>query len=116
MAILVDSQVDSAEGAAADLLLDQVLVDAVLGGAVILAVAVLGARVERFLLGHQQHVRAELLTYVLFNLCFFLLNLPLISISLVCAWPGGFGFTDFDLSCGGRCPAVVSEGALVSWS
>ena len=71
MAILVDSQVDSAEGAAADLLLDQVLVDAVLGGAVILAVAILGARVERFLLGHQQHVRAELLTYVLFNLCFF---------------------------------------------
>lgn len=70
LAILVDSQVDSAEGAAADLLLDQILVDAVLGGAVILAVAVLGARVERF----------------------------------------------FDLSCGGRCPAVVSEGALVSWS
>lgn len=116
LAILVDSQVDSAKGAAADLLLDQVLVDAVLGGAVILAVAVLGARVERFLLGHQQHVRAELLTYVLFNLyVFFFLNLPLISISLVCAWPGGFGFTDFDLSCGGRCPAVVSEGALVSW-
>jgi len=71
LAVLIDSQVDSAEGAAADLLLDQVLVDAVLGGAVILAVAVLGARVERFLLGHQQHVRAELLTYVLFNLCFF---------------------------------------------
>ena len=71
LAILVDSQVDSAKGAAADLLLDQVLVDAVLGGAVILAVAVLGARVERFLLGHQQHVRAELLTYVLFNLYVF---------------------------------------------
>ena len=67
LAILVDCQVDGAEGAAADLLLDQVLVDAVLGGAVILAVAVLGARVERFLLGHQQHVRAELLTYVFFS-------------------------------------------------
>jgi hypothetical protein len=35
--------------APANLLLDQVLVDAVLGGPVILAVAVLGARVERFL-------------------------------------------------------------------
>ena len=74
LAILVDGQVDGAEGAAADLLLDQVLVDAVLGGAVILAVAVLGARVERFLLGHQRHVRAELLTYVLFDLCFFFLS------------------------------------------
>lgn len=118
LAILVDGQVDGAEGAAADLLLDQVLVDAVLGGAVILAVAVLGARVERFLLGHQQHVRAELLTYVLFNLyVFFSFSICLSSpISLVYAWPGGFGFTDFDLSCGGRCPAVVSEGALVGWS
>ena len=74
LAILVDGQVDGAEGAAADLLLDQVLVDAVLGGAVILAVAVLGARVERFLLRHQRHVRAELLTYVLFNLCFIFLS------------------------------------------
>lgn len=51
LAILVDSEVDGAERAAANLLLDQVLVDAVLGGAVILAVAVLGARIERFLGG-----------------------------------------------------------------
>lgn len=51
LAILVDGEVDGAKGAAADLLLDQVLVDAVLGGAVILAVAVLGARIEGFLAG-----------------------------------------------------------------
>jgi len=49
LAILVDGEVDSAERAAANLLLDQVLVDAVLGAAVILAVAVLGAGIERFL-------------------------------------------------------------------
>jgi hypothetical protein len=49
LAILVDGEVDGAERAAANLLLDQVLVDAVLGGAVIFAVAVLGARIEGFL-------------------------------------------------------------------
>jgi hypothetical protein len=49
VAILVDGEVDGAKGAAANLLLDQVLVDAVLGGAVILAVAVLGAGIEGFL-------------------------------------------------------------------
>lgn len=49
LAILVDGEVDCAKGAAPNLLLDQVLVDAVLGGAVIFAVAVLGARIERFL-------------------------------------------------------------------
>ena len=49
LAILVDGEVDGAKGATANLLLDQVLVDAVLGGAVIFAVAVLGARIEGFL-------------------------------------------------------------------
>ena len=49
LAVLVDGEVDCAEGASANLLLDQVLVDAVLGGAVIFAVAVLGARIEGFL-------------------------------------------------------------------
>lgn len=51
LAVLVDGEVDGAKGAAANLLLDQVLVDAVLGGAVILAVAVLGAGIEGFLAG-----------------------------------------------------------------
>ena len=51
LAVLVDGEVDGAEGATANLLLDQVLVDAVLGAAVILAVAVLGARIEGFLAG-----------------------------------------------------------------
>ena len=55
LAILVDGQVDGAERAAPDLLLDQVLVDAVLGGAVIFAVAVLGARIERFLGGQTSY-------------------------------------------------------------
>ena len=50
LAILVDGEVDCAERASSNLLLDQVLVDAVLGGAVIFAVAVLGARIEGFLL------------------------------------------------------------------
>lgn len=49
VAILVDGEVHGAKGAAADLLADQVLVDAVLGGAIILAVAVLGAGIERLL-------------------------------------------------------------------
>lgn len=49
LAILVDGEVDGAKGAAANLLLDQVLVDAVLGAAVIFAVAVLGAGIEGFL-------------------------------------------------------------------
>lgn len=49
LAVLVDGEVDGAEGAPANLLLDQVLVDAVLGAAVILAVAVLGAGIEGFL-------------------------------------------------------------------
>ena len=49
LAILVDGEVDGAKGAAANLLLDQVLVDAVLGGAVIFAVAVLGAGIAGFL-------------------------------------------------------------------
>jgi hypothetical protein len=49
LAVLVDGEVDSAEGATANLLLDQVLVDAVLGAAVIFAVAVLGAGIEGFL-------------------------------------------------------------------
>jgi hypothetical protein len=49
LTVLVDGEVDSSKGAATNLLLDQVLVDAVLGAAVILAVAVLGARIERFL-------------------------------------------------------------------
>jgi hypothetical protein len=49
LAVLVDCEVDGAEGTPANLLLDQILVDAVLGGAVILAVAVLGARIEGFL-------------------------------------------------------------------
>ena len=49
LAILVDGEVDCAKGAPSNLLLDQVLVDAVLGGAVIFAVAVLGARIEGFL-------------------------------------------------------------------
>lgn len=50
-AILVDGEVDGAERASPNLLLDQVLIDAVLGGAVIFAVAVLGARIEGFLGG-----------------------------------------------------------------
>lgn len=49
LAILVDGEVDGAKGATANLLLDQVLVDAVLGGAVVFAVAVLGAGIEGFL-------------------------------------------------------------------
>jgi hypothetical protein len=49
LAILVHSEMHCSKRAPANLLLDQVLVDAVLGGPVILAVAVLGARVERFL-------------------------------------------------------------------
>jgi hypothetical protein len=48
-AVLVDCQMDSAKGPAANLLLDEVLVDAMLGGPVILAVAILGASIEGFL-------------------------------------------------------------------
>jgi hypothetical protein len=51
LAILVDCEVDGAKGAAPNLLLDQVLVNAVLCGAVIFAIAVLGARIEGFLGG-----------------------------------------------------------------
>ncbi len=49
VAILVDGEVDGTKRATANLLLDQVLVDTVLSGAVILAVAVLGAGIEGFL-------------------------------------------------------------------
>lgn len=49
VAILVCSEMDSAEGPPTDLLLDQILIDTVLGAAVILAVTVLGPRIERFL-------------------------------------------------------------------
>jgi hypothetical protein len=49
LAVLVHGEVDGAKRAAAYLLPDEVLVDAVLGGAVVLRVAVLGARVEGFL-------------------------------------------------------------------
>jgi len=49
VAVLVLGEVDGAKGAAANLLLHQILVDAVLGGAVILAVAVLGSGIEGFL-------------------------------------------------------------------
>lgn len=51
LAILVYGEVDRSKRAAANLLLDQVLVDAMLGAAVIFAVAVLGARIEGFLAG-----------------------------------------------------------------
>jgi hypothetical protein len=51
VAVLVHSQMYGAKGAPSNLLLDQVLVDTMLGGSVILAVAVLGPRVERFLQG-----------------------------------------------------------------
>jgi hypothetical protein len=59
LAVLVDGKVDGAERAAADLLADEVLVDAVLGGAVILRVAVLGARVEGFLCSVNRHARGQ---------------------------------------------------------
>jgi hypothetical protein len=49
LAILVNGQVNCAKRPAANLLSHQVLVDAVLGSAVILAVTVLGTRIERFL-------------------------------------------------------------------
>ena len=51
LAILIHGEVDSPKRPPADLLLDEILVDAVLCGAVILAVAVLGPRIERFLCG-----------------------------------------------------------------
>jgi hypothetical protein len=49
LAVLVHGEVDRPKRPPADLLLDKILVDAVLGGAVILAVAVLGPRIECFL-------------------------------------------------------------------
>lgn len=49
LAVLVDGEVDGTKGAAAYLLPDEVLIDAVLGGAVIFRVAVLGAGIEGFL-------------------------------------------------------------------
>ena len=49
MAILVDGKMHGSKRPAADLLLHQILVDAVLGSAVVLAVAVLGPCIERFL-------------------------------------------------------------------
>ena len=49
LAILVDGKMHGSKRPAADLLLHQILVDAVLGSAVVLAVAVLGPCIERFL-------------------------------------------------------------------
>jgi uncharacterized protein YfaQ (DUF2300 family) len=49
VAVLVHSQMHSSKGTPPNLLLDEVLVDAVLSGSVIHAVAILGARIERFL-------------------------------------------------------------------
>jgi hypothetical protein len=51
LAILVFGEVDRTERAAPNLLLHQVLVDSMLGRSVIFAVAVLGARIEGFLVG-----------------------------------------------------------------
>ena len=47
--ILIHCQVDGAKGASPNLLINYVLVDAVLGGAIVFAVAVLGSRVQRLL-------------------------------------------------------------------
>jgi len=49
LSVLVHGEVDSSKRSPPYLLLDQVLVDAVLGGPIILAVAVFGTRIERFL-------------------------------------------------------------------
>jgi hypothetical protein len=46
---LVNCQVDEAKGASTNLLFDEVLVDPVLGSAIILAVAVLGSRIQSLL-------------------------------------------------------------------
>ena len=48
-AVLIDCQMYSSKGTPPNLLLNKVLVNAVLGGSVILAVAVLGAGIEGFL-------------------------------------------------------------------
>ena len=50
LAKLVDSQMDGAEGASTNLLLYQILVYAMFCSAVVTAVAVFGAGIERFLL------------------------------------------------------------------
>lgn len=49
LAILVHGEMHRAKRPPANLLLHQILVDAVLGRAIIFAVAVLGPRIERFL-------------------------------------------------------------------
>ena len=49
LAILIKGKVDCAEGASPNLLLDDVLVDAMLSSTVIFACDVLGVSVERFL-------------------------------------------------------------------
>jgi hypothetical protein len=52
VAILVNGQVYCAKRAPPNLVFDEVLVDAVLGGAVVFAVAVFGFGVERLLYGY----------------------------------------------------------------
>lgn len=49
VSILVDCHVNGAKRAPPDLLIDYVLVDAMLGCAIVFAVAVFGARVQRLL-------------------------------------------------------------------